>query len=155
PPSHFLSRPDTRRAGYNARPRAAKLCLPWMAPERLEAAMRTADARFREYGESHGNPVTKALHWVCVPPIVVRLVGLLWSLPRPAFFADLSPWLNWGTLFVAAAMLYYLLLSWQLALGMVVVSALVIAGNHALSQGTIPLWQVSLAIFVIAWIGQF
>ncbi|HEX6929834.1 MAG TPA: Mpo1-like protein [Gammaproteobacteria bacterium] len=117
--------------------------------------MRNADQWFLEYGESHRNPVNKALHWVCVPAIVFSLVGLLWSLPRPAVFAGLSPLLNWGTLFVAAAMVWYFVLSWPLALGMLVVSALVVWGNHALAQLATPLWQIALAIFVVAWIGQF
>ncbi|HEX7046267.1 MAG TPA: Mpo1-like protein [Gammaproteobacteria bacterium] len=117
--------------------------------------MRTADDWFREYGESHQNHTNKALHWVCVPAIVFSLIGLLWSLPRPEFFTNVSPWLNWGTLFVAAAMIYYAVLSLPLALGMIIVSALVLWGNHALAQLETPLWQISLAIFVIAWIGQF
>ena len=117
--------------------------------------MRTADEWFEEYGESHRNPTNKLIHWLCVPAIVFSLVGLLWSLPRPEVFADVSPMLNWGTVFIAFAMLYYVLLSWQLALGMVLVSALVILGNHELAQLEMPLWQIALAIFVIAWIGQF
>lgn len=117
--------------------------------------MRTADDWFREYGESHRNRINKALHWVCVPAIVFSLIGLLWSLPRPEFFAAVSPWLNWGTAFVAVAMIWYAMLSWPLALGMIAVSALVVFGNHALAKLETPLWQISLAIFVIAWIGQF
>ncbi|HEX7030133.1 MAG TPA: Mpo1-like protein [Gammaproteobacteria bacterium] len=117
--------------------------------------MKTADEWFDEYGESHRNRTNKALHWVCVPAIVFSLVGLLWSLPRPEAFEAVSPWLNWGTLFVAAAMIWYAALSWPLAIGMVFVSAAVILGNHALAQRETPLWQISLAIFVVAWIGQF
>lgn len=117
--------------------------------------MKTADEWFDEYGESHRNAVNKALHWVCVPAIVFSLVGLLWSLPRPEFFTAVSPWLNWGTLFVAAAMIYYFVLSWPLALGMIVVSTLAVWGNATLAQLRVPLWQVALAIFVVAWIGQF
>lgn len=117
--------------------------------------MRTADDWFREYGESHRNRTNKFIHWICVPAIVFSLIGLLWSLPRPVVFAELSPWLNWGTLFIALAMLYYLVLSWQLALGMIAVSALVIWGNHQLAQLETPLWQIALAIFIVAWIGQF
>lgn len=119
-----------------------------------ETQMRSADDWFNEYGESHRHPVNKMLHWMCVPAIVFSLVGLLWSLPRPEAFT-VSPWLNWGTLFVAAAMIYYLVLSWPLALGMLAVSALVVLGNHALAGLETPLWQIALAIFVIAWIGQF
>lgn len=117
--------------------------------------MKTADEWFREYGTSHQNPTNKMIHWICVPAIVFSLVGVLWSLPRPDAFAQVSPWLNWGTAFVALAMIYYVALSWPLAVGMVVVSALVVLGNHALSELETPLWQISVAIFVIAWIGQF
>jgi uncharacterized membrane protein YGL010W len=45
-------------------------------------------------------------------------------------------------------------LEWR-AVGMLVVSALVILGNHLLAQLAMPLWQIALAIFVIAWIAQF
>lgn len=117
--------------------------------------MKTTEAWFREYGESHRHPVNKAIHWIAVPAIVFSLVGLLWSLPRPEVFGDVSPWMNWGTLFVAAALIYYFVLSWPLALGMLVVSIAVVAGNHLLAQLDTPLWQISLAIFVMAWVAQF
>lgn len=117
--------------------------------------MRTADEWFSEYGESHRHPTNKFIHWICVPAIVFSLVGLLWSLPRPAMFTETSLWLNWGTLFAAAAMLYYVALSWRLAVGMLAVVALVLLGNHALAQLSTPLWQIALGIFIVAWIGQF
>ncbi|MBW3566999.1 MAG: DUF962 domain-containing protein [Proteobacteria bacterium] len=117
--------------------------------------MKTADEWFDEYGESHRNRTNKIIHWICVPAIMFSLVGLLWSLPRPEIFVEVSPWLNWGTLFVAAAMTWYVFLSWPLALGMIFVSVAVLRGNHALAQLDMPLWQISLGIFVVAWIGQF
>ncbi|HJX19689.1 MAG TPA: Mpo1-like protein, partial [Steroidobacteraceae bacterium] len=73
-----------------------------------------------EYGVSHQNPVNKLLHWICVPPIVLAVMGLLWSAPVPGVFADVSSWLNWATLAAAAALLYYLLLSPALAAGLAV-----------------------------------
>ena len=39
--------------------------------------MRTADEWFEAYGESHQNPINKAIHWVCVPVIVFATLGLL------------------------------------------------------------------------------
>ena len=117
--------------------------------------MKTADEWFEEYGESHRNRTNKIIHWICVPAIMFSLVGLLWSLPRPGIFVDVSPWLNWGTLFVAAAMVYYLLLSWSLASGMLLVSLMMLWGNFLLAGLNTPLWQISLGIFVLAWIGQF
>ena len=117
--------------------------------------MKSADAWFEEYGESHRHPVNKFIHWFCVPAIVFSLVGLLWAIPVPRTFAEISPWLNWGSLFVLAALLYYFVLSWPLAIGMIAVSALVLWGNFALAQLETPLWQIALAIFIVAWIGQF
>lgn len=80
--------------------------------------MKTPDEWFAEYGESHQHPVNKTLHWVCVPLIVLSLVGLMWSLPVPEAFREISPALNWGTTFLMAATVYYFILSFSLAIGM-------------------------------------
>jgi uncharacterized membrane protein YGL010W len=108
-----------------------------------------------DYGESHQNPVNKAFHWVCVPAIVFSLIGLLWALPVPVVFTETSPILNWGTVFLMASIVYYFILSATLAIGMVVISAGVIYALSALDALSAPLWQISVAIFVVAWIGQF
>src|SRR5437879_13901369 len=65
--------------------------------------MRTASDWLIEYGASHEHPTNKLLHWICVPPIVLSLLGILWSLPVPAAFTDSSPWHNWTTLATASA----------------------------------------------------
>jgi uncharacterized membrane protein YGL010W len=117
--------------------------------------MRSVDQWLDEYGESHRHPVNKALHWACVPPIVLTVLGLLWSIPVPAAFAAVSPWLNWATLVAALAIVYYAVLSPALAAGLVPVIALLLAGVVALGRLPWPLWQSCLAIFVVAWIGQF
>ena len=109
-----------------------------------------------EYGESHQNPTNKLVHWVCVPLIMFSLLGLLWSLPVPAPIRSLSPWLNWGTLVMALALLYYLRLSPALALGMVLVWALMaLALKLVADSAALPLWATCLLVFVLAWIGQF
>lgn len=51
--------------------------------------MKPVDAWLSEYGDSHQNAANKLLHWICVPIIVVSLVGLLWSLPVPQSFRRL------------------------------------------------------------------
>src|SRR2546430_16945654 len=86
--------------------------------------MRTVADWLTEYGARHEHPSNKLLHWICVPPIVLSLLGILWSLPVPAAFADSSPWLNWATLPAAAARAYYLALSPALAVG--VLTALIL-----------------------------
>jgi uncharacterized membrane protein YGL010W len=73
----------------------------------------------------------------------------------PSAFGALSPWLNWATLFLLAAIVYYLSLSPRLALGMLIFSLLVVWLTLGLAALPGPLWAASLAIFVGAWIGQF
>jgi uncharacterized membrane protein YGL010W len=66
-----------------------------------------------------------------------------------------SPLLNFGTLIVAASVVYYFFLSTPLALGMALVSAVILAVLLWLEGLAIPVWQVAAVIFVVAWIGQF
>src|SRR3977135_3820945 len=82
--------------------------------------MRSVTDWLGEYGVSHQNPVNKLLHWICVPPIVLAVMGLLWSAPVPAVFADAAPWLNGATLAAATALAYYLVLSPALAVGVLI-----------------------------------
>lgn len=117
--------------------------------------MRPVQAWLDEYGESHRHPTNKTIHWICIPLIVLSLVGLLWSLPVPQRFVEISPILNWGTLFLMAALVYYFILSVPLAFGMVPVVAGFILAVWAMGRLPLPLWQSSLAIFILAWIGQF
>jgi len=116
---------------------------------------RKIDALLAEYGESHQNPTNKAVHWVCVPVIVWTVLALIWSLPVPALFSGV-PYLNWMTLLLALTLIYYVVVSWQLALGFLAYAAVCLAlVIWYEARFTLPLWQFALIVFVIAWIGQF
>jgi uncharacterized membrane protein YGL010W len=117
--------------------------------------MRSVTDWLSEYGLSHQHPTNKLLHWICVPPIVLSVMGLLWSVPVPGAFSAASPWLNWATLAATAAVLYYLVLSPALACGVLGAFAVLLIITQWLTHLPWPLWLTSLAIFVVAWIGQF
>ena len=117
--------------------------------------MRGVSEWLGEYGASHQNPTNKLLHWICVPPIVLAVMGFLWSVPVPAALAALSPWLNWATLAAAAAVVYYLALSPALAAGIALAFLVLLGLTQWLTGLPWPLWLTSLAIFLIAWTGQF
>lgn len=117
--------------------------------------MRSIHQWLDEYGESHQDPVNKRIHWVCVPAIVLSVIGLLWSIPVPAAFAAISPALNWAVLLAMVAVVYYFILSVPLALGAAAVLFLLLLAAAGLDQLPIPLWVTSVVIFVVAWIGQF
>ncbi len=108
-----------------------------------------------EYGESHINKTNKLIHWICVPLIMLSLVGLLWSIPTPELFQKSSFPINYGTLFILLAMVYYVMLSPSLTIGMILVVSGIIVGNYYLDQLSMPLWAISLIIFAVAWVFQF
>ncbi len=116
--------------------------------------MQTISGLFDEYGLSHRHPFNKRVHWICVPAILWSLLALLWSVPPAGGLG--APPLNWAVLAVIAMTIYYLLHSWRLAIGMVLVNTALLglcAGLAAVLP--LPLWQAALIVFVLAWIGQF
>ncbi|RFB69915.1 MULTISPECIES: Mpo1-like protein [unclassified Herbaspirillum] len=103
---------------------------------------RRIDVLLTRYAESHQHHVNELIHCLCVPAIVLALLGLCWSL---------SPMLAVGLVLVSLA--YYFTLSPPFALGMLLMASvmlLVLAGLPP--RAVLP---ASAAIFVIAWIGQF
>ncbi len=117
--------------------------------------MRNIELWLAEYGVSHQHPTNKRIHWICVPAIVFSVIGLLWALPAPAAFQQISPALNWAVLFAMAAVVYYFILSVPLGVGATLVLAALLLLANRLDNVAAPLWAISLVIFVIAWIGQF
>ena len=119
--------------------------------------IKKADDWLNEYGESHQNPINKMIHWICVPLIMLSLIGLLASIPNEfKINIGINTYLiNWAMIFLALANLYYFKLSKSLFIGMILISFLLLYGVELLKLYQIPLWQSSLLIFSIAWIGQF
>ena len=103
--------------------------------------MRKIDNLFSRYGESHRNPTNKAIHWICVPLITWSLLAALWAWTPLAVYV-----------LIALAVVFYISLSLPIAIGMLVVSALMVL---TLTIVTEHLLTLSLVVFVIAWIGQF
>jgi uncharacterized membrane protein YGL010W len=107
----------------------------------MQSQSRNIDRLLDRYGEFHRNRANKAIHWVCVPLILWSVLGALWTVsPVVAYVA------------VAVTMVFYLWLSLRLALGMLAVMALMLWSLTMLGS---QLLIVSVAVFVVAWIGQF
>ncbi|KAF1037825.1 MAG: hypothetical protein GAK35_03859 [Herbaspirillum frisingense] len=103
---------------------------------------RRIDDLLARYAESHRHPMNETIHCVCVPAIVLSLLGLCWSL-SPAV----------ALLVAAASLAYYLRLSPPFAVGMLAMAALMLVFLARLPAGAVL--PVSAAVFVLAWIGQF
>lgn len=122
---------------------------------------RTVDILFDKYAESHQNPNNKIIHWICVPLIVFSIVGLVSAIPFPpiGFLGKYNMYLNWFSILMAGTMYYYIKLSPVLSYLMLFFFGFcyffVVQLEYLEKSGGPALWQVSLAIFVLAWIGQF
>ena len=118
--------------------------------------MRTAAQWLDDYGDSHRNRTNKTLHWMCVPLIAWCVLGLLWSLPFPRSIRAVHPAVNWGSIAVLAALVYYAVLSFRLAIGaMLMLLAMLWSIDRLDRWQDVPLWSICVFLFVIAWIGQF
>jgi uncharacterized membrane protein YGL010W len=103
---------------------------------------RTIDTLLDQYSDSHRNPTNELIHFVCVPVIVFTLLGILWSIHAVLAVAACG-----------AALVYYFRLSRPFALGMLLMSAVMLALLALMPPMTVL--PLSIAIFVVAWIGQF
>ena len=118
--------------------------------------MRRIDALLAEYGESHQHPVNEAVHWICVPLIAWSVVALLWSLPFPWGIGSGIVPLNWAVVALALAQVYYFRLSRRLGMGLMLLSlSLLWLTAEVADHAPWPLWQVGIAVFLLAWVGQF
>ncbi len=117
--------------------------------------MKTINQWLAEYGESHQNPTHKSVHWICVPLIFFSIVGLLFSIKLPFFsIGDMQG--NVAVIVLGFTLIYYFSLSKSLTVGLLMFTVLCIYLCYLIDQsGFAPLWQVSVTIFVLAWIGQF
>ena len=80
--------------------------------------MTDSDGWLESYAASHSNLTYPVLYWISVPMVVVGTVGLLWSLPTPVQFYEISPLLNWGSALLMATAVYYFIISLSIAIGM-------------------------------------
>ena len=116
--------------------------------------MKTLQNWFDEYAVSHQNKLNKKIHYICVPIIYFTIVGLLFAIPFGLYQTGFPLLDNWAILILFFIILFYVRLSAFMALKMLLFSAICLIWNVYLSKH-ITLWKFDLALFIIAWIGQF
>lgn len=104
--------------------------------------MRDIDSLLATYGESHRHPVNERIHMVCVPAIMLSLLGILWALHWTLALAA-----------VLASLAYYARLSRPFMAGMALMAGAMLALLAALPRQSV--FALSVAVFVLAWVGQF
>ena len=116
--------------------------------------MRTIHDWFESYGADHRNATNRAVHWVCVPAILWSVIAALWVVPVPVAIG--KPGL-WCALVMVAALGFYWRLSRPLGAAMIALFIALAVATHFLYEALGPsrLLEVAIAVFVLAWIGQF
>lgn len=115
--------------------------------------MKTIQQWLDDYGSSHRNHTNKMIHWICVPAIFFSIVGFLYAVPLP--IPGVNLYLTLAHVALLLLLVYYARLSPSLAGGMLIIGILCLWLWRVISFTNLVIWQVALAIFVLAWIGQF
>ncbi|WP_373882791.1 DUF962 domain-containing protein [Acinetobacter pittii] len=102
--------------------------------------MKSITEWFDEYSESHQNPTNKQIHWLCVPAILFSIIGII------AHFSTLLI-----ALLLVLTLVFYARLDLVLAVAMAALLVVMAWLIYTLPVGV----GFYIAIFVIAWVGQF
>ncbi len=115
--------------------------------------MSEIDSWLERYARNHEDLANPVVYWAAVPMIVLGTIGVLWYLPVPMEFQEISPLLNWGSAFLMATAIYYFIISLSLAIGMLPF-LLGLAAIHAwLAGSAYPQLGVSVALLVAGTTG--
>jgi uncharacterized membrane protein YGL010W len=115
--------------------------------------MGETDNWLERYEQRHTDLTNPVVYWAAVPMVVVGTVGLLWSLPAPIEFYEISPLLNWGSAFLIAATVYYFIISLSIAIGMLPFMLGLASLQLWLADSGYPAFGVSVALLVAGTVG--
>ena len=116
--------------------------------------MRSVNEWFGNYSQDHQNSTNRLIHWICVPAILWSAIAALWVIPvspsigRPGF---------WCGLVMVGALAFYWRLSRVLGAAMLLVFVVLGLVTELLYRqlGAHDLLMTAIAVFVLAWVGQF
>ena len=117
--------------------------------------MPETDRWLDDYGATHRDITHPLVYWLAVFGVVLGTVGLLWALPVPDEFVDISPVFNWGTAFLLAAVVYYFIISLPLAFGMLPFVVAVVAFHVWLQISPYSAVRASTGLVVAGLVGLY
>lgn len=115
--------------------------------------MYEPDEWLRRYEKTHRDLPRPMVYWAAVPMVVLGTTGLLWALPVPDEFHEISPLLNWGSTFLMVTAIYYFIISLSLAIGLLPFLLGLAAIQAWLVDSQLPAGSVSLGLLVAGIVG--
>ena len=76
------------------------------------------DKWLSDFDANHRNIINASIYWPSTLLLLIGIVCLFACLPIPHEFIEISPILNWGSLLLLVAIVYYCIISIPLAIGM-------------------------------------
>ena len=76
------------------------------------------DKWLSDFDANHRNIINAPIYWPSTLFLLIGIVCLFACLPIPHEFIEISPILNWGSLLLLVAIVYYCIISIPLAIGM-------------------------------------
>jgi uncharacterized membrane protein YGL010W len=119
-----------------------------------EPGIRSMRDWLDSYSRDHQHPTNRVLHWICVPLIVWSAIAMMWTIPVPeAWFRPGS----WAVLAIVLSFAWYWKHARRLAAALLIVLVLfALSCAWGFQQiGPASLFKLGIAVFVVAWIGQF
>lgn len=103
------------------------------------------------------NKTNKLIHWICVPSIFFSILGLLAAIPTDFLNLNgtMQNYIHFGSLAVLLGLGFYIRYSISMTIGILSFSMLCLYFISLMKASSLPLAQISLIIFIVAWIGQF
>jgi len=105
------------------------------------------------YARTHEDLQSPIVYWTAAPLVVVGMTGLLWGLPIPTEFSEISPFLNWGSAFLMVTAIYYFIISLSLAIGLLPFLLGLAAIQLWLTNSGIPVIGVATGLLVAGIVG--
>jgi uncharacterized membrane protein YGL010W len=123
------------------------------SPETMQGPRSMRDW-LESYSRDHQHPTNQVLHWICVPLIVWSAIAMMWTVPVPESFLHPGAW---SVFAIVLAFTWYWKHSHRLGGALLIVLTLFALSCYFLFQqfGPSNLLKLGIAVFVVAWIGQF
>ncbi len=122
---------------------------------------KKVDILLDEYTAVHQHPSNKLIHFVCIPLIILGILGLAWSIPFPhlAFLGRYNGFLNWASFVIAFSGYYYYRLSpvfsYAVILAVFLMALIIVQLEKWTMAGGPAIWLVCTVVLILAGIAQF
>jgi uncharacterized membrane protein YGL010W len=114
---------------------------------RIQDNYRLMRAVYRSYGAYHQHPVNIAIHAICVPLIILSIIGLLNLIPSPIPIGSLIP-----MVFIS----YYAIMCPRLlTIALLLFGVLIGLDQLVQSFFSDSYWLINVLLFIICWVMQF